>query len=76
MAANTQNALADTDAQETQEWLDALEAVPGAGTVLIVPKNADNPTVPAGDLLRSVAHYLHPFSGGIMAGNVIAGLTH
>jgi pyruvate dehydrogenase E1 component len=27
MAANTQNALADTDAQETQEWLDALSSV-------------------------------------------------
>jgi len=27
MAANTQNALADTDAQETQEWLDALSGV-------------------------------------------------
>jgi pyruvate dehydrogenase complex dehydrogenase (E1) component len=26
MAANTQNALADIDAQETKEWLDALEA--------------------------------------------------
>jgi pyruvate dehydrogenase E1 component len=27
MAANTQNILADIDAQETKEWLDALEAV-------------------------------------------------
>ena len=36
-------------------------AVPGAVTVLIVPDNADNPPVPSGDLLRSVAHYLHPF---------------
>ncbi|MBK6691537.1 MAG: hypothetical protein IPG50_04945 [Myxococcales bacterium] len=27
-------------------------------------------------LAMDFAHYLHPFSGGIMAGNVIAGLTH
>jgi pyruvate dehydrogenase E1 component len=27
MAANTQNSQADIDAQETKEWLDALEGV-------------------------------------------------
>lgn len=35
--------------------------VPGAITVLVVPDNDDNPPRPSGDLLRSVARYLHPF---------------